>query len=148
MSGIMVGHDGSNHSQTALREALALARGLGEEVTVVRAFGLREIGIPAGLAPFGQVPSIDEIGEHVATALKRQIAPALADFEDVPVTVRAVPGKSAAVLIRESEGFRMLVVASRGLGGLDKLLMGSVSERVVALAPVPVLVTRSRSTDG
>jgi len=37
----------------------------------------------------------------------------------------------------------MIVMGSHGRTGLSKLLMGSVAERVISLAPCPVLVVKS-----
>ena len=46
------------------------------------------------------------------------------------------------VLIRASAGADLLVVGSRGHGGFTGMLLGSVSEHVVAHAQCPVLVIR------
>ncbi len=51
-------------------------------------------------------------------------------------------GDPAAVLLRRSEGADMLVVGSRGHGGFDRLLMGSVSEKCVRHATCSVIVIR------
>lgn len=40
---------------------------------------------------------------------------------------------------------KLIVIGSRGMTGLDHMLMGSVAERVVELAPVPVVVVKSEN---
>jgi nucleotide-binding universal stress UspA family protein len=52
------------------------------------------------------------------------------------------PGDPAAVLVRRSEGADMLVVGSRGHGGFERLLVGSVSEKCVRHATCSVIVIR------
>lgn len=55
-------------------------------------------------------------------------------------------GSPAAVIARtaEEEGADMVVVGTHGRSGLDRLLLGSVAERVVRLAPCPVLVVKMK----
>ena len=53
-------------------------------------------------------------------------------------------GEAAEEIVRLSEELKvdMLVLGSRGLGALTRLVLGSVSEKVVYLAPCPVLIMR------
>ena len=51
-------------------------------------------------------------------------------------------GHPAGVLLAQVEGADMLVVGSRGHGGFTGMLLGSVSQHVVAHAPCPVVVVR------
>lgn len=44
------------------------------------------------------------------------------------------------VAYTESEGIDVIVMATHGRAGLDRVLLGSVTERVVRTSPVPVLV--------
>jgi nucleotide-binding universal stress UspA family protein len=55
-------------------------------------------------------------------------------------------GDPAAVICRRAEelGADLLVLGSRGLGMLDRLLLGSVNSAVVQRAPCSVLVVRER----
>lgn len=57
--------------------------------------------------------------------------------------VAAAFGDPAAEIIRiaREEGFEQIYMGRRGRGGVAKLLLGSVSEKVVKEAPVPVTVT-------
>ena len=64
--------------------------------------------------------------------------------EAPPVSVKAHvrQGRPAKVLIDESEGADLLVVGHRGHGGFAGLVLGSVSQHVVAYAKCPVTVVR------
>jgi nucleotide-binding universal stress UspA family protein len=59
-----------------------------------------------------------------------------------PVTIRAkvVEGNAAQVLLKESAGAGLLVVGSRGRGGLVEALLGSVGQHCVRHATCPVVV--------
>jgi nucleotide-binding universal stress UspA family protein len=143
-STIVVGHDGSAGADLALAEALGLARALGIRVSVVRAWSLATAPRPEDWK-FGFVPGLDEFAEAVRVALIDDVRPSLGDFTDVPVQYRAVHADAAKSLIEISEGARMLVVGARGLGGLARMLLGSVSEQCVRYATCSVLVARTHS---
>ena len=138
MSGIVVGHDGSLHAKRAAREAMVMARAFDEPVTIVRAFSIRQA---MDSESWGSVEPVDEIEVRETVRLKEDTLELRNEFADVPVTVKAAHGSPASVLLAEGEHARMIVVGSRGLGGLSRLL-GSVSERVVAHARTTVVVVR------
>ena len=52
------------------------------------------------------------------------------------------PASTIAEMARQ-EGADLIVVGSHGRAGLDRLILGSVAERVVRLASGPVLVVKS-----
>ncbi|GAB3622759.1 hypothetical protein GCM10027418_08410 [Mariniluteicoccus endophyticus] len=141
MSGIVVGHDGSKNAQAAVEKALRVAAAMGEDVVVVRVFGLRQSDWPDDL-PFGSVPTIDELEAYTRRRLEADLAPLLSSHPDVTVELKVVEGKPARVLVEASKDASLLVVANRGLGGFDRLLLGSVSEQLVQHAQCDVLVTR------
>ncbi len=59
----------------------------------------------------------------------------------VPVDGRRLDGPPAQALAEAGEdGVDLLVAGSRGYGPMTRLLLGSVSSRLVAIAPCPVLV--------
>jgi nucleotide-binding universal stress UspA family protein len=65
---------------------------------------------------------------------------------DVEVSgIHAVAGRPDTEIVRVAEevGAGLIVLGSRGLGGLRRALVGSVSDSVVRHAHCPVLVVRS-----
>jgi nucleotide-binding universal stress UspA family protein len=60
------------------------------------------------------------------------------------VTVVAVAGLASDELVKASDDADLLVVAARGTGGFERLLMGSVSSQVMHHARCPVVVVPSR----
>ena len=142
-SGIIVGIDGSGHSQRALewaaREA-ALRQAPLTVVTVQQPIA----GWGGGPAPLVYPVTPPDLG-HSHKLAQAETDNALAGLAQRPtdVTVRAVEGMPAEELVRAADGAEMLVVGSLGVGGLTRLLMGSVSSQVTHLATCPVVVIPS-----
>lgn len=137
---IVVGHDGSDCADRALREALVLATELNARLRLVRAFSITSSPSPV-MADFGFVASVDELHEAVLNALHEDTSD-LVNRCDVPVESYGVLGPAAQSLVIASDGARMLVMGSRGRGGFASMLLGSVSGQCVHHANCPVLVVR------
>lgn len=143
---IVIGYDGSVFADEALRKGLWLASKLGVKARVIRAWTISTAPRPASWAP-GYVPPVEDFAEAVRDQVRDQIAARLAEFPDVEVEVEVPHGAAGRELIRASDGARVLVVGTRGLGGFSGLLLGSVSDQVVEHAKCDVLVTRRRDVD-
>jgi nucleotide-binding universal stress UspA family protein len=130
---IVVGVDGSPPSILALRWAGALASVLEAEIRAVTAW---EFQIPHGrLTP--AVPNPDHLArgvcsEAVSKAFGTALPPAL------ELVIRQ--GPATKVLIDESRQAELLIIGSRGVGGLEGLLIGAVSAEVAEQAKCSVLV--------
>ncbi len=139
MSGIVVGIDGSGHSQRALEWAAREA--------ALRHTSLTVLTVQQILAGWGGGPVVYHVDASEIESL-RKLAQAETDkaLEDLgvqrptEVTVRAASGLAAEELIRASASAEMLVVGSRGIGGFRRLLLGSVSSQVAQHARCPVVV--------
>jgi len=138
--GIIVGVDGSGHSQRALEWAMNEA--------AVRQATLTVLAVdPVAISAWTGAPirsEADEPGREQA----RQAAEAAADkaagqlggeARPASVTVSAVSGNAAEELINASRGADLVVVGSRGAGGFARLALGSTSSHVVHHAHCPVV---------
>lgn len=133
---IVVGVDGSESSKSALRWAIRQAKLTGASVDAVTAWRY-----PTG---YGWTPVASEL--DFESEAKRALTEALGEVSgqdpEVPVQPQVAEGSAAEVLVRSAKGADLLVVGSRGHGGLASALIGSVSLNCVLHAHCPVLVLR------
>lgn len=138
MGTIVVGIDGSEGSLAALRWAADEARLRHARLEVVVSWQYPALStIPA----FGVLPPADEMSEEAKrglTALLRDEG--LADDPDLEVVEAVVQGSAGSALLDAAADADLLVVGSRGHGGVAGLLLGSVSLQCVTHAACPVVV--------
>jgi nucleotide-binding universal stress UspA family protein len=138
MSGIIVGVDGSGHSDRALDWAAreAALRQVPLTVLTVHQVAVGYTGTAIYL-PADEAPT-----ERARGLAQDRTDKVLAGLSAAPsqVTVRSVAGIPSQELLNAAKDADMLVVGSRGAGGFTQLLMGSVSAQVIHHAPCPVVV--------
>ena len=141
MSGIIVGVDGSGHSQRALEFAMheAAIRHLPLTVLTVNE-AIR--GYYGGMAVYADDPARTEDARAAAQVETDKVLAGLSGPHPESVTVEAVHGFVVDELINAAKDADMLVVGSRGAGGFTRLMMGSVAGQVVQHAYCPVLLVR------
>lgn len=139
MPGIVVGIDGSGHSQRALEWAIKEAAIRHAPLTVIHVHQAMA-GWSGGIASFPDDPDRTEQAGAAAQAETDKVLAELDDARPESVTVTAVHGFPAEELIRASSDADMVVLGSRGAGGFARLLMGSVTTQVSAHANCPVLI--------
>lgn len=139
--GILVGHDGSECAQEAVRWAGALAARARLELHVVRAWSMLTSPRPQSWEP-GYVPPLEDYERAVRDELTAHVATAGVPDTIVP-SCHVLHRPAARGLIEAAEGASLLVVGARGRGGFTGLLLGSVSDQCVHHAPCPVTVIRS-----
>jgi len=140
---VIVGADGS---ETSLRAVEWAAR-----EAVLRGLPLRIISVPPLLPRMSWYhhsgpPSVtDIIHERAQQALAEAAGRAVAIEPGLAVSTALLTGAPARVLARQAAESAMLVVGSRGEGGLAALVLGSVSREVAFAAVCPVVVVREES---
>ena len=132
---IVVGVDDSHGARAALDWTLDEARRQGARVEVLHAFEVEVAWIDQD--EFARWASLQRQAAEAAlmTVVKDAAAPA-----SVEVHASVVEGNPVNVLVEASEHADLLVVGSRGRGGLRGLLLGSVSQRCVERARCAVVV--------
>jgi nucleotide-binding universal stress UspA family protein len=142
---ILVPTDGSDASMVAVDEAVELADRLGGTVHVL------SVVEGAQYAPMN-TPSpdlVDSLEANAQEALDRAVERAeTAGAENVVGTVESGATHEAIVSYVESAGVDLVVMGTHGRTGLDRVLLGSVTEKVVRLSPVPVLTVRPGDGSG
>jgi nucleotide-binding universal stress UspA family protein len=139
MPGIVVGVDGSGHSQRALEWAMheAAARHLPLSVLTVH---------PAIVGYFGGVvtaPQDLELTKQTQDAVQAETDKVLAALDGPrpeSVTVKAVHGFPVEELVNASKEADQVVLGSRGVGGFTRMLLGSTAGQVVQHAHCPVTI--------
>jgi nucleotide-binding universal stress UspA family protein len=139
--GILVGHDGSECAQEAVRWAGRLAARADLDLHVLRAWSLTTAPRPSTWAP-GYVPPLTDWEKAVDEELTTHVR-AAGLGPSVRVTCHTVHRPPARALIEAAAGADVLVVGARGRGGFTGLLLGSVSDQCVHHAPCPVTVIRA-----
>jgi len=137
MKKIVIGIDGSETSQRALRWGVEEARIHDATVTVVHAWTGPAVATYAlGAIPLDPGPFRD----NAQRVLDEAIA-GVAGVDPVkPVEAKLVEGGSSGAILEEARDADLVVVGSRGHGGFAGLLLGSVSGQVVHHATCPVVV--------
>jgi len=138
---ILVPTDFSEYADQALDYAIELAKILQAHLTVLYVFHLSPLAL--GEAP----PAV--LADTLAameTNAQQQTQMALARVQEAGLQGDSaiVEGIPFQVIIEtaESQDIDLIVMGTHGRTGLSHALMGSVAEKVVRLAPCPVLVTR------
>ena len=140
---ILLALDGSAVSESALGPALALALLTQESrIAVAQVVEAPSLTPSQWLIPTLVPPERTEAERKAAAAKLEQLARRIREG-GLPVEVKVVTGASVAEAILElarTEGSDLIVVGTHGTGGVKRLLLGSVADKVVRGATLPVLV--------
>lgn len=133
---VVVGSDGSESALRALGFAVERAAQRDVPLRVLRAWEPPgERWVPPDFDP-------EQAAASERAAAEAELAPWRESFPDVPVEIEAVPGSASALLVEASRSAQLVVVGSRGRGGLRGMLLGSVSQQLIQHSHCPVAVVR------
>ncbi|QLG28949.1 universal stress protein [Halorarum halophilum] len=141
---ILIPTDGSPASTTAASHGLALAAALDATVHIISVVDDTSLGpdVRSGL-------SADEL-EHPASEAVVDVVAKAHEYELAHVQTHVEHGSPAKV-IRESietNEIHAIVMGTSGRRGADRVLLGSVAEKTVRSAPVPVITVREPIRNG
>lgn len=141
---IVVGIDGSEGSEAALRWALEEARRRASRLDVVHVWHIPHAGEVSGLV----IVEMSERVEQQARELLRSVVERnVGEDPGVEVVPMVTEGRTAAALLDAARDADVLVVGSRGRGGFKSLLLGSVSSACVHHTTCPVVVVPSPGSE-
>ncbi|MBX3633528.1 MAG: universal stress protein UspA [Acidovorax sp. SCN 68-22] len=141
---ILVPVDGSPTSMLAVSKAADLAKAFGSQVTALYVIDPYPFtGVGADFA-YGQSQYLSAATAEANSALDA----VKVTMQAAGVSVDTVLGEGHAVhegIVRalENTGADLIVMGSHGRRGLERLMLGSVTQRVLGVAHVPVLVVRN-----
>jgi nucleotide-binding universal stress UspA family protein len=140
---ILVPIDGSFTSQLAVDKAIGLAKAFGSKVSAIFVIDPYPFtGVGTDFA-YGQAEYLSASTAEANAAVK--VAKAMFDAADVPVKASVIEAHAAwrgVVQAAESMEADLIVMGSHGRSGLEKLVLGSVTQAVLSHTKLPVLVVR------
>jgi nucleotide-binding universal stress UspA family protein len=138
---IVVGIDGSESSNAALRWAVEEARLRHARVQALHAWWIHPmLGLSAEPVP----AEADWDSQDATELLRTFITETLGEETGVEITPVAVQGQQAsAALVDAAKDADLLVVGSRGAGGFSGLLLGSISQQCAHHAPCAIVIVRA-----
>lgn len=137
---VVVAVDGSDASKNAVRWAANTAMKRGIPLRLASSYTMPQFLYAEGMVPPKelfedlQAETLEKIEE--ARALAHEVAP------EIKIGHTVAEGSPIDMLLEMSHDVTMIVMGSRGMGGLSGMVMGSVSASVVSHANCPVVVVR------
>ena len=139
MPGIIVGVDGSAHSQRALEWAMKEAAIRHSPLTVLAVHQLVRGYTGRGVAFPNEAELAEKAGQQAREETDKVLA-GLGESGPESVTVTTTSGLPAEELLAAAKDADLIVLGSRGAGGFSQLLLGSVSAQVTHHARCPVVI--------
>ena len=146
----LVAVDGSDHSWKALDLATELASAVDAELVILHVVPYEPM--PKGLEQFAKIEGIPIEEEEARFHLSRQFGDRIASEAEARarksgldrVTTRVAEGNAAHEIVEMAgtKDTEMVFLGSRGLGEIRGMLMGSVSHKVMHLAPCTCVVVK------
>jgi len=135
---ILVPLDGSDLARQALPLAIELAKRASAELVVLRA-----------VEPHTQYASLLIMQRTQAARDLHALAAELRQ-QQVVVTPMVVVGSATEAIVDAAaqRGVDLIVMATHGYGGLQRWALGSVADKVLQAAPIPILLVRARASTG
>jgi nucleotide-binding universal stress UspA family protein len=149
---VLVAYDGSDHAKHALEYAVDVAdtrKGTLYILTVVP-----KVTIPIfpdegfGAAPITAAQDFGEYQDRMKEMYKKALDEAVKcikeEFPDLKFETILIEGRPSATIVDQAEknDVDLIVMGSRGLGGISGWILGSTSRRVVDSCTKPVLIVK------
>ncbi|MCQ4345487.1 MAG: universal stress protein [Sulfolobaceae archaeon] len=138
---IVVAYDGSDHAIKALNTAIELAKAFDSKLDVV------EVVDTAALLGMGFAPIPSDVIAQIYNKAQNDVEQAKKKAQEAgvkDVTSQVLEGDPATSIIEyaSKNGADLIVMGSRGLSTFKRLVLGSVSSKVVQESRIPVLVVK------
>ncbi len=153
---VLVPLDGSALAERALAHAERIAA-QGGEIVLFQVLEPEAVMPPLGVSEVASVREAERVAREMreASIRARQVAERYMEGvkrvvrrADLTVTLRVAEGQPADRIVEAADDADVVAMSTHGRTGLAHLLMGSVAEKVVRHAPVPVLVVGAKPAEG
>jgi len=139
---ILVPTDFSAYSKQAIDVAFGLAQKFGAKLSLLHVIEMPAYPVDGYVPPSQAKTLLEDLDRNARLELANSLLEA--EGVNIEVTRHVVLGKPYRTIVHMAaqEKVDLIVMATHGRTGLSHLVMGSVAERVVRLAPCPVLTFR------
>jgi nucleotide-binding universal stress UspA family protein len=141
---ILVPTDFSAHSRVALEHARNIAERFGSHIELIHVWELPPI-VPEVMVTLGGGPPT-AVRDYLREQAQKDMEELLGELRGTGLTVhgRTEQGDPAHAIVElaEREGHNLIIMSTHGRRGFERLMIGSVAEKVIRRAPCPVLVIR------
>lgn len=144
---ILVAIDGSKSAERALDFALDLATKYSAKIVLISVFAplsVSMITLGIGLSPVNLAGHIDGLMDFRKKILSDALKKARNSNSELVVTKILAEGRPSDKIVETAKEQQcdLIVIGSRGLGGIKEFFLGSVSDRVADHAQCPVLIIK------
>lgn len=143
---ILVALDGSEHANRALNYALNLADKYSSTITLLSVIHQQYIPIDAeaDLTLSIRINFLEEQRKQHEKLLSEALKRIKKEKPNLEISTKLMEGRPADMIVETArEGnFDIIVMGSRGIGGIKEIFLGSVSDRVSDNAHCPVLIVK------
>jgi nucleotide-binding universal stress UspA family protein len=143
---IVLAVDGSKHARWATEWIARLPLTEPSQTLAVHVLDLAALRAPFMVQQrvIGNAPVLRKETARMARQAERVVADTTASLESLKITGRArqINGPAAATILKQAGRGGLIVLGSRGLGAVERLLLGSVSTQVALHAPCSVLIVK------
>ncbi len=146
---ILVAVDDSETSRLALHEAINLAKEQKAKLRIIHVADEQIVDYDGlGIDFNGYVASIKEYGQTLLSKAAEMARELKIDFDTQLMELKTLQGPVAQKIIEAVQAWPadLLVIGTHGRRGFNHLLLGSVAEGVMRIAPIPVLIIRGKAS--
>ncbi|MDD3985794.1 MAG: universal stress protein [Methanobacterium sp.] len=139
---ILLPTDGSEYANKASENAIWIARASGAEIIALNFIETSSlVGLPAEDLIIRIKEMLKEEGRIALEHIFEMATKDNLEEGDIKVTLETKEGSPADIILKtiDEEGIDLVVIGTSGKHGLDRFLLGSVTEKVVRSAKCPVL---------
>jgi universal stress protein A len=139
---IVVPIDFSAHSTAAFEAAVKIAEAFDSKIHLLHCYQIQ----PGGISPYGiAIPSSyfadirDAASQQLAEWQEKHVPAGIS----VAASTMSESPSEAIITVAKEIGADLIVMGTRGLSGFKHIMVGSVAERTVRLAPCPVMTVHA-----
>jgi nucleotide-binding universal stress UspA family protein len=144
---ILVPTDFSEASDAALEYAVTLGQKLGATVSLVHSFELPLVGFPDGALTISA-----EMASNIIGAAEKALRRVAEDYAkrgiQIETRLEQADPRDGVLSAATKVGADLIVMGTHGRRGFARALIGSVTEAVVRISPIPVLTVHAGAKAG